>query len=240
VGQADRKVTGNRILDALPQDEFDALTGHMSPVSLSLKQVLYRTGDPIEFLYFPVSGVISIISSLNDGTSIEVGTVGNEGIVGLPALLGGRISPNDVIAEGEGAALRVSAKAIQGDFHRCEQFRALSLRFAGLFLEEVSQTAACNARHRLGERCARWLLMMCDRLKSDHFPLTHEFLSMLLGVQRTGVTAAALNLQRRGLIRYAHGHVSVLDRAGLEAAACGCYNQVKVRLESFPGQGVAE
>ena len=231
-----RVVTGNRILDALPPEEFDHIYRHCEPTSLTAKESLYRAGDRIEFLYFPVMGMISVTSPLSDGTSIEVGTIGNEGVVGLPALLGNSISPHDVTVQGAGAALRASTNALRSDFDRYPRFHELALRFTELFIELISQTAACNARHSLEERSARWLSTMCDRMGSDHFPLTHEFLAMLLGVQRTGVTAAAVQLNRRGLIHYTHGHIAVLDRAGLEATACECYRQMKNRIEEFPGE----
>lgn len=231
--QPHRPTTGNRILDALPPRDFDHLKAHLELVPLELKQVLYRPGDKMPFVYFPASGVLSVVSLLQDGSAVEVGTVGEEGLAGLPALLGAAVSPHEVVVQGEGNGLRIDADTLQREFDRFVSSRDIILKFAELFLAEISQTAACNGRHSLEARCARWLLMMQDRLHADHFPMSQEFLAMLLGVRRTGVTAAALDLRRRKLIEYHYGRIDVLDRAGLEAAACECYAIIKDLQDRF-------
>jgi CRP-like cAMP-binding protein len=229
----DRQDTGNRILDALPQYDFDRLRYHLEPVSLSLKQTLHHSGTEILFVYFPVHGMISVVSTLGDGSAVEVGTVGNEGLVGLPALLGATMTPHQVVVQGAGGGFRASVPALRREFNQSNNFRDLVLKFTNLFLAEVSQTAACNARHGVDARCARWLLTMRDRFGSDRFPITHELLAMLLGVRRAGVTGAAMGLQRNGVIRYNHGQVEILDRAGLEATSCECYGAIKNQIDRF-------
>jgi len=220
-------------LDALPRHEFDRIHPHLQEVPLPLKESIHHVGDEIAQIYLPVAGMVSIVATLQDGSSVEVGTVGNEGLVGLSALLGKGISPHEVMVQGAGRALRLGAATARQELNRDGAFRDLVLRFTELFLTQISQTAACNGRHGLEARCARWLLTLRDRLGRDNFPLTQEFLAMLLGVQRTGVTATAVDLQRRGLIRYSHGHVDILDLPGLEAAPCECHRVIKDLFARF-------
>ena len=228
-----RVATGNRILDALPPDEFSRLRQRLEPVPLSRSKTLQPSGEEESFVYFPASGMISVVSTLADGSAVEVGTIGSEGLAGLSVLFGAARSPHMMIVQGAGTAFRASATALREELKRSVAFRDVVHKFAALFLAQISQTAACNGRHRLEERCARWLLMMADRLQSDQFPLTQEFLAMLLGVRRQGVTTAALGLQRSGLIRYSHGQLDILDREGLEAASCECYGVIKDQLDRF-------
>lgn len=235
MSQPHRISTGNRILDALPEDEFNRLQRGLEPVPFALKQTLHHAGAEIPFIYFPVRGIVSMVTMLHDGSAIEVATVGREGLIGLSALLGNAISTHEVMVQGAGFGLRASASVLQDEFHRSEAFRDIVLRFAEIFIEQISQTAACNGRHDLEARCARWLLTMSDRLETDHFPLTQDFLAMLLGAQRTGINAVAVAFQRRGIIRYNHGRITILDRAKLEAAACECHRIIKNRIDGFLG-----
>lgn len=225
--------TGNRILDALPQDDFDRVHARLEEISLPLKQNLHHAGDDIRNVYFPARGMISVVSVLRDGSSVEVGTVGDEGLVGLSAFLGKGTSPHEVMVQGAGSGFRAGAGVLRDEFSRHGPFRDIVLQFTQVFLAQISQTAACNARHGLEARCARWLLTMRDRLRTNHFPLTQEFLAILLGVRRTGITATALGLQRKGLIRYTHGQIGILDPAGLEAVACECYGIIKDLVDGF-------
>ena len=227
------QATGNRVLDALPQGDFERIQPHLQGVTLPLKQVIHRAGDEITQVYFPTSGMISVVAVLRDGSSVEVGTVGNEGLVGLSAFLGKGISPHEVMVQGAAQGFRLGAGIARQEFNRPGPFRDLVLSFTELFLAQISQTAACNGRHSLEARCARWLLTMHDRLKTDRFPLTQEFLAMLLGVQRTGVTATARDLQQRGLIRYSHGQVDIIDLHGLETASCECHRHIKDQFDHF-------
>ncbi len=228
-----RIVTGNRILDALPAHEFEELRPHLEPAVFALKQVLFRPGDEIAFIYLPVSGALSVITLLQDGSSVEVGTIGNEGLLGLSALLGDGISLHEVVIQGAGHGFRASTRIMRQIFERSGAFRDLVMKLSQFVVAEISQTAACNGRHDLQARCARWLLTMADKLKTDHFPLSQEFLAILLGVQRTAVTAAAQGLRRKNLIHYRHGLIEILDRGGLEAAACECYITMKNLRDRF-------
>jgi CRP-like cAMP-binding protein len=229
----DRHATGNRILDALPRYDYDRLHKHLEAVGLPLKQTLHHSGTEILFVYFPAHGMISVVSTLGDGSAVEVGTVGNEGLAGLSALLGTKTSRHDVVVQGSGSGFRASASALRDEFDQSSQFRDTVLKFTELFLAQISQTAACNARHGVEARCARWLLTMRDRFEADRFPITHELLATLLGVRRAGVTGAAIDLQRCGVIRYGHGQVEIVDRAGLEAASCECYAVIKNQIDRF-------
>jgi CRP-like cAMP-binding protein len=230
-----RDFTGNGLLDALTAQESNRPRFLLEPVSLGLKQSLYRSGDEIDFIYFPIHGMVSVVSLLQDGSSVEIGTIGNEGLVGLPALLGKPVSPDEVLVTGEGAGLRATANVVRDEFDHCVAFRGAVLRFTQFFLEQVAQSAACNARHQLEARCARWLLLIQHRLQADQYPLTQEFLATMLGARRPGVTVAAGALQRAGFISYAHGQVTILDQAGLEAAACECHGSYKNRIEHLLG-----
>src|SRR5229473_683376 len=212
----------NRLLVALPQDMEDFFS-NLHPVSLSLRQILYEVGAPLEHVYFIERGVVSILTIMADGSTIEVGMIGFEGIVGVAALLGGEVSAQHFVVQVPGTALRMNAALCKQAFDRNEAVRSVMLRWIEAMVNLSAQTAACNRLHSIEQRCARWLLMAHDRLQSDIMPMTHEFLSSMLGVRRTGVTETAGELQRSGLIRYHHGQVTIVDRDSLEAAACECY-----------------
>jgi CRP-like cAMP-binding protein len=222
-----RVITGNRILDALPEAEFERLRSHLEPVTFALRQVLQRPGDRIDYVYFPAKGALSILILLQDGAAIEIGTISHEGLLGLAALLGDGISLHEVIIQGAGSGFRVGARIARQEMERSEAFRALVLKLSQYVLAEISQNAACNGHHALRARCARWLLTMADRVDADAFPLSQEFLAMTLGVQRTAVTAIAQKLREEGLIHYTRGRIEIVDRTGLTAAACECYGVMK-------------
>ena len=220
----------NRLLTALPAEELEHFFSELQPVSLSLRQVLYEAGARFEHVYFIEEGVASILTEMADGSTIEVGMIGIEGIVGVPALLGGESSAQQVIVQVPGNALRMTAALCKAAFDQSHQVRRVMLRFAEAILNLSAQTAACNRLHSIEQRCARWLLMAIDRTQTDNIPLTHEFLASMLGVRRAGVTVTAGELQRSGLIRYHHGQLTIVDRGGLEAAACECYRIDRERL----------
>jgi CRP-like cAMP-binding protein len=222
-----RLITGNRILDALPVHESARLRSRLESVPLALRQVVHRPGDKITSIYFPLKGALSVITLLRDGSSIEVGTVGHEGLLGLSALLADGISLHEVVVQGAGSALRGSAAFIRQEVERSDALRRIVLQLSQFVVAEISQNAACNGRHALRERSARWLLRMRDTLDADEFPLSQEFLSTMLGVQRTAVTGAAQELRHKRLIQYRHGRIAILDVAGLNAAACECYEIMK-------------
>jgi CRP-like cAMP-binding protein len=213
----------NRILGAMSQEDTDSFFSDLHPVSWSLRQIVYEVGAPLEHVYFVERGIVSILTKLSTGEGIEAGMIGFEGVVGLAALFGDEMSGQQMIVQAPVIALRMDASKCIAAFNQSADVRTVILRYTGRLLRIAAQTTACNRVHSLKERSARWLLMMYDRLQSDDMPLTHDFLSSMLGVRRTRVTEAAGELQRSGLIRYARGMVTILDHPGLSAAACECY-----------------
>jgi CRP-like cAMP-binding protein len=226
----------NRLLGALPSTELAALLPHLTLVQLEQHDTLFEASHPIGSVYFPESAVVSLVCTLEDGGTVEVGTAGCEGMAGLPVFLGEATSPVSVFTQIPGTASRMDAAtfadlaAAPGALHR------MMLRYTQAFLTQVSQTAACNAAHLVEQRCARWLLMTHDRVEGDEFPLTHEFLAFMLSVRRAGVTLAMRALQDAGLVRYTRGRVTIADRAGLERASCECYRVVSAHFARLLGQ----
>lgn len=220
----------NHILASLPADEFRRLAPQLTPVALAGGEVLYGAEEAVGHVYFITQGLLSLVSTLEDGTSIEVGTVGREGLVGLSALLGGEVSTHLSVVQAGGGALRVRAAEARAAFEELPHFRGQLLRYTRLVLTLISQTVVCNTLHTVEERLARWLLVCGRRLGSDTLPLTHEFLSQMLGVRRSGVTVASGILQRAGLIRHSRGQLTILDPEGLRDASCEC---VKVMIEEY-------
>ena len=192
-------------------------------MSFLIGHVFYDVGTPFENVYFIEQGLASVLTNLTNGSMIGVGMIGIEGVVGVPVLLGDETSAQRVIVQVPGTALCMKAAPCKAAFDESASVRGILLRFAAARLNFSAQTAACNRVHSIKQRCARWLLMSSDRIRSDVMPMTHEFLSSMLGVRRTGVTAIAGELQRSELIRYHRGQVTIVDHAGLEAAACECY-----------------
>jgi CRP-like cAMP-binding protein len=227
----DNNIAKNRLLAALPSQELEDLFSELHPVSLSLRQVLYETGAPIDDVYFIQQGVASILTDMADGASIEVGMIGIEGIVGVAALLGATLSSHQAIVQIPGDALRMNAVRCKAAFDQSAGVRRLALRFTESMLNLSAQTAACNRLHSIEQRCARWLLMASDRIGADVMPMTHEFLSTMLGVRRAGVTVTAQELQRSGLIRYHRGEITIIDHDGLAESACECYRIDHERFE---------
>ena len=216
----------NKLLRALPPEEYAWISSHLTPVSLKLRDVLAEANEPFRHVYFPETSVASMVNRVGGGT-VEVGTVGNEGMAGLSAFLDGGAAPSQTFAQIAGEAKRMPAGVFAVGADERPGLRRLINRYTQAFLTQVAQTAACNRAHEVQERCARWLLMTHDRVGGDTFTLTHEFLSFMLGVRRAGVTVAAGTLQKAGLIRYSRGKVTVLDRSGLEEASCECYGVVQ-------------
>ena len=222
---------GNRLIEALavlaPSDAAWVAT-QIEPVDLDIGQLIARAGEPFRHVYFPETAVLSIISRMADGTAVEVGTVGNEGMAGVGVFLGADVSVNETVAQIPGTAGRIeSTRFVDGAATRPELRRLLN-RYTEAYLTQVAQTAACNRLHGIEARCARWLLMTHDRVgEAERFPLTQEYLAIMLGVRRGGVSLAAGTLRDAGLIRYSRGAIRVVDRAGLETAACECYGIVR-------------
>jgi CRP-like cAMP-binding protein len=213
----------NRILASLPQPDLDRIVAYLHPVSLSLRQTLYSVGGVLESIYFIEEGIASILTTMASGDTIEVGMIGTEGLVGLPVLLGGEISDQQIIVQVPGSAVRIEAALYKAAFDDSAAVRRLTLRFAQGLLVMGSQTSACNRLHSTEQRFARWLLMAYCRLDAEVVPMTHEFLASMLGVRRTGVSETAAKLRRLGVIHYRQSEITLLDRKALETAACECY-----------------
>ncbi|HTU89174.1 MAG TPA: Crp/Fnr family transcriptional regulator [Gemmataceae bacterium] len=226
----------NRLLAILPRREYQRLLAHLECVPLTLKTVLHEPGQPIKYLYFPTSGMLSLLSgSDGQGGRIEVGVVGREGMVGLPAFLGGKAGPTQWMVQVSGEALRMRAAKFRRLVRRQSKLHEMLLRYTHVFLTQVMQWVSCNSLHPVEKRLCRWLLTVHDRASSDQFPLTHEFLAAMLGVRRASVTEAARRLRRAGLIHYGSGQLTILDRRGLEGAVCGCYHTVRAELVQLFG-----
>jgi CRP-like cAMP-binding protein len=225
----------NRLLSLLAPRDGARLRPHLQPIKLNYRQSLYRAHRPIGFVYFIESGVGSLVNTMANDDAAEVGTIGNEGLVGLPLLFGDDRAPTSVYVQVPGAGLRMTAALFAAELARSASMRAVMHRYAHAFFNQVAQSAACNQFHSLEQRCCRWLLMTRDRMASDEFLLTQEFLAMMLGVQRTGVSVAAGGLQRAGLIRYKRGNVTIVDRRGLERRACECYGISKKEFDRLLG-----
>ncbi len=225
----------NRLLALLAAEDYARLEPHLEPVSLEYRKVLYESHAPIDHVWFLESGVGSLVNTMEDGDAAEVGTIGNEGMVGLPLLLGDRQAPTGVYVQVPGAGLCISANNFTRELQQSATMRTVMLHYAHAFFNQVAQSAACNQLHNLRQRCCRWLLMTHDRMNADQFLLTQEFLAMMLGVQRSGVSAAAGMLQRAGLIQYARGNVTIRDRAGLERESCECYRIAKLEFDRLLG-----
>ena len=221
----------NRLLAALPPEELARMRPELELVRLDQRALLFEPEAPIRHVYFPETAVVSLISRLVDGGSVEVGTAGCEGMAGLSVFLAGETSSVQAIAQIPGVAARMETEAFARLARAPGALHALLLRYAQAFLTQVAQTAACNGAHLVEERCARWLLMTHDRVDGDEFPLTHEFLAFMLGVRRAGVTVAMNSLQDARLVSYTRGRVRVVDRGGLEGASCECYHVVRAHFE---------
>jgi CRP-like cAMP-binding protein len=225
----------NQLLQALPPELLSRLLPRMRPVALVTRDSLMMPDAPIEAVYFVESGYVSLVSSLEDGTQAEVGLVGREGVVGLPLIAGVDTAFVEAFVQADGSGLRMDARVFRGAIEEEPALRTLLLRYLEAMISQVSQTAACNGRHDLEQRLARWLLMAHDRTDGDEIQITQEFLALMLCVYRPSVSVVASTLQRAGMIRYGRGHITILDREALEATACDCYGVVKRRFEQLLG-----
>ncbi len=212
----------NTLLTALSRQSRPFLA-QLQPVTLEQRDIIYDIGSPIEHVYFMESAVGSVLMIMQDGGSIEVGMVGYEGLVGVSALLGETISQQHIVIQLPGKAYKIKSAIVKEEFEQNVEFRQAILRFVDSFIDLSGQTAACNRLHQVDQRCARWLLMSSDRTQSPILPLTQEYLAAMVGVRRSGISEAAAQLQRKGLISYRKGKVEIINRPGLEKAACECY-----------------
>jgi len=233
VSQIEQSAVRNRLLTSLPLADFGHLAASLTPVTLSLKEFLVEAEEPIEAAYFIETGIISYLNYLEGGEALEIGLIGSEGMLGLPLILGVDRAPVGAMVQLDGRALRISPAALRQAFNESEALRTRLLRYMQAFHIQVSQTAVCNSHHKLEERLIRWLLMAHDRAGGDRFPMTHEFMSLMLGVRRAGVSVTAGALKHAGLIQYANGCVTIIDRPSLEAAACECYGNVQRHFEQL-------
>lgn len=220
----------NILLLAL-SSQHSSLIHELQPVTLEQRDVLYDIGDVIEYVYFMENGVGSVVTIMQDGSSVEVGMVGYEGLVGVSALLGEVKSQQHIVIQLPGKAYKVKTALVKKEFEQNSEFRRSILRFVDSFIDLSGQTAACNRLHNVEQRCARWLLLSSDRTQSHILSLTQEYLSLMVGVRRSGISEAAAGLQRRGLISYKKGKIKIIDRKGLETVACECYGVDKERFK---------
>lgn len=229
----------NQLLAILPTEEYERLAPSMEVVPLTFKQSLYAPNEPIQYVYFPKSGVVSLLTLMEDGTAVEVGTVGNEGMVGLPIFLGADKIPGEAMAQIPGEAWRMRISVFKDKVIPGSVLHDLLQRYTQALFNQISQIAACNRVHSVEERFCRWMLMTQDRVGSNEFPLSQEFLSHMLGVSRPSVSLSASILQKAGLIRYVRATMTILDREGLEASSCECYTIIKREFERLVGSDVA-
>jgi CRP-like cAMP-binding protein len=202
-----------------------------------VKLILYKARAPIDYVYFPTSGIVSAMTLMEDGSAIEVATIGNEGMTGLTAFAGGETSPYEVMVQVPGDGLRLPVEALHDELRKNEELRRILILYNTAFATQVSYSVACNGLHKIEQRCCRWLLMTADRVSADALPLTHEFLGIMLGVRRSSITEVLQPLQERGLIHNSRGIIRIIDRPGLEARACECYRSVRsefLRLFGLP------
>lgn len=217
----------NCLLAALPADEYAHLFPHLELVFLPLGGVLYESGIQLRHAYFPTTAIVSLLYVMENGSSAEIAVVGNEGVVGISLFMGGETTPSRAIVQSAGHAYRLKKQLLREEFESFVPMQHLLLRYTQALITQMAQTAVCNRHHSLDQQLCRWLLLSLDRLPSNELLMTQELIANMLGVRREGVTEAAGNLQRAGLIEYHRGHITVLDRAGLEARTCECYAVVK-------------
>ena len=217
----------NHLLTALPHDIFQLWGPYFELADLPFGQVLYEPGIPMSHVYFPTTAIVSLLYGMENGDSTEIAVVGNEGLVGIAHLLGGDSTPSRGVVQSAGQAIRLKVALVQAEFERGGAVLHLLLRFTQALITQMAQTAVCNRHHSLDQQLCRLLLLCMDRLRGNELAMTQELISNMLGVRRGGVTEAALNLQRVGLIHYSRGHIKMLDRQGLESRACECYSVVK-------------
>jgi len=221
----------NQLLASLPKKDFKALERHLEEIPLVFEELLYKPNVLIRDVYFPNSGIVSLLAGVNERSTLEVGLVGNEGMVGLSVFMGVNTSLNYAVVQGIGSAMKMKVTAFRKECNNGGGLPRILQRYSHSLLTQITQCAVCNQFHSLDARLARWLLMTHDRMGEDEFQVTHEFLSNMLGVRREGVSLAAADLQKRKLIRYSRGTLKVLDRAGLEATSCGCYEFIRAESQ---------
>jgi CRP-like cAMP-binding protein len=223
--------TQNYLLGAMPAAEFERLSPDLELVEMPLGEVLYESGARLDHVYFPTTCIVSLLYVLENGASAEIAVVGNEGILGISLFMGGETTPSRAVVQSAGFGYRLKAPLLKQEFNRAGPVLRLLLRYTQALITQMTQTAVCNRHHSVEQQLCRWLLLSIDRLSSSSLNMTQELIANMLGVRREGVTEAAGNLQRAGLIRYNRGHIDVIDRPGLEKAVCECYAVVKAEFD---------
>jgi CRP-like cAMP-binding protein len=217
----------NRLLAALPDRQWQEWTTQLERVQLPLGLVLYESGDTLGYMYFPITAIVSLLYVMENGASAEIAVVGNEGLVGVSLFMGGESTSSRAVVQSAGFGCRIRAKVMKDEFDKGGPVLHLLLRYTQALLTQMAQTAVCNRHHSLDQQLCRWLLLSLDRMEGDELVMTQELIANMLGVRREGVTEAALKLQKAGLITYARGHITVLNRQGVEARTCECYAVVR-------------
>ncbi|MFM9928321.1 Crp/Fnr family transcriptional regulator [Variovorax sp. H27-G14] len=229
----------NHLLASLPDAEWQRWLPQLEEADLPLGKVLYEPGTTMSHVYFPTTAIVSLLYVMENGASAEIAVVGNEGVVGISLFMGGGSTPSRAVVQSAGRGYRLASAAIKDEFNRAPVLHLL-LRYTQALITQMAQTAVCNRHHSLDQQLCRWLLLSLDRLQGDELVMTQELISNMLGVRREGVTEGALKLQKAGLIRYARGRISVLDRAGLEQRSCECYDVVKKEYDRLLPGGISK
>ncbi|WP_269533888.1 Crp/Fnr family transcriptional regulator [Chitinimonas sp. BJYL2] len=229
----------NLLLAVLPDEDWQSWCLQLEAIALPLGQVLYESGGKMHYVYFPTTAIVSLLYVMENGASAEIAVVGNEGVVGIALFMGGESTPSRAVVQSAGMGYRLRAQIIKNEFNRAGPVMHLLLRYTQALITQMAQTAVCNRHHSLDQQLCRWLLLSLDRLHGRELIMTQELIANMLGVRREGVTEAALKLQRAGLISYARGHISVIDRPGLESRTCECYAVVKKEYDRLLPKRIA-
>ena len=229
----------NYLLASLKDGEFERVVKKMEPVSLPLGEVLYESGSVMNYAYFPTTAIVSMLYIMENGGTAEIGIVGNDGVLGMALFLGGNTTTSRAVIQSSGEAYRIKPEDLRDEFKKGERFQDLLLRYTQVIVTQISQTAVCNRLHAVEKQLCRWLLLSHDRLQDDNLVMTHDLISNMLGVRREGITLAAKKLAAKKLIRNTRGTITVLDRPGLEKAACECYEIVNTEYNRLLGRGIS-
>jgi CRP-like cAMP-binding protein len=228
----------NYLLAALNDTDLNHIVPKLEPVTFRLGEVLYESGEELDYVYFPTTAIFSLLYIMENGSTAEIGLVGNDGLLGVSIFLGGDSTTSRSIAQSAGDGLRMKTKELKAEFRRAERFQELLLRYVQALMTQISQTAVCNRLHSIEQQLCRWLLLSHDRLHGDKLVMTHDLISNMLGVRREGITLAAQKLAKKKLIANTRGTITILDRQGLEAAACECYGIVNAEYNRLLGRGI--
>jgi CRP-like cAMP-binding protein len=230
----------NHLLAALPVVEFERVKPALEPVTLALGEVIYESGEELEYVYFPTTAIISLLYIMENGSTAEIGMAGNDGLVGIALFMGGSTTPNRAVVQSAGNAFRLRSKALRSEFQLSGEFQNILLRYTQYLMTQISQTAVCNRLHSVEQQLCRWLLINHDLLQTNKLIMTHDLIANMLGVRREGVSIAAGHLQSSKLIKYVRGTITMLDRDGLERTACECYRVVKTEYDRLLGKYVSQ